>query len=74
MAKGVQGETEGGIKFGTVDFDVEHPSWRVYTRYIFQFLREEISHDQHFSLLYSESLSDQVSAYVAVIRLCKNIN
>jgi hypothetical protein len=23
------------------NFDVEHPSWRVYTRYIFQFLREE---------------------------------
>jgi hypothetical protein len=38
-------------------FDVEHPSWRVCTTYIFQFLRGEISQDQHFSLLYSKLLS-----------------
>jgi hypothetical protein len=31
-------------------FDAEHPSWCMYTRYVFQFLTEEISHKQHFSL------------------------
>jgi hypothetical protein len=55
-------------------FDVEHPIWCVYTRYIFQFLREEIGQNQRFSLLYQKLLSDQVSAYIAEISLYKNMN
>jgi hypothetical protein len=33
------------------DFDVKHPSWRVYARCIFQFLIEEISQPKLFSAL-----------------------
>jgi hypothetical protein len=31
-------------------FDVEQPSWRMFAKYVFQFLTEEISHDQIFML------------------------
>jgi hypothetical protein len=45
--KGHSGKVNLGIqlaeKYKHSTFDVEHPSWRVYTGYILQFVREELA-------------------------------
>jgi hypothetical protein len=48
-------------------FDVEYPSWHMYTRNIFQFLREGSVSANTFLCFIKKLFGDQVLAYLAVI-------